>query len=148
MRKLSEYIEELKPAELAKLRKKRINDSSRDKQSLLKRIKDLETALSDRGNIVFFSDIQYLNYLAGAKQIKVGQYYISVFESRLLIFENSKTFDIPPVSTLVNKLIDKLKFDRIDPITFDFIPDDDIVEIIEKHLLTFKRLGAKTHLNT
>lgn len=143
MRKLSDYIKELKPAELARLRKKRIGDSSRDKQSLLKRIEDLEFALSDRGNIVFFSDIQYLNFLAGAKEIKVGQYYIKILESQLIIFENSKSFYLPPVSTLVSKLIDKLKGDRIDPITFDFMSDDDIIKIIEKHLSTFKRLGTK-----
>jgi hypothetical protein len=72
MKKLSDYIKELKPAELAKLRKKRTTDSSRDKESLLKRTKKLETALSEQGNIVFFSDIQYLEFLSGGKEIKFG----------------------------------------------------------------------------
>lgn len=142
MKKLSDYIEELKPAELAKLRKKRATDSSRDKESLLKRIKKLETALSGQGNIVFFSDIQYLEFLSGGKEIKIGQYYIKVLKDSLMIFENSKPFYIPPVSTLVKKLIDKLKGDRICMISFDIMNDDDIIEVIEKQLGMFKQLEA------
>ena len=46
---LYEFIKSIKPAELAEIRGKRQNDSTRDKKNLLKRVKEIEEILEVYG---------------------------------------------------------------------------------------------------
>ena len=131
MEKLSKFIKDIKPSELAKLRNKRAKESSRDKQSLLRKVTELERALSSKGRIVLYTDFEYLRLLSSHKEIKVDAYSVSVNRKTLTIFKGAECFEVQPLPQLVNKLIDKVKNNRINMLTFHIMPNDDITELIE-----------------
>lgn len=131
MKKLSEFIKEVKPSELAKLRGKRAKDSSRDKQTLLRRITELESAFLSKGRIVLYTDFEYLKLLSDHKEINIDAYSVRINKKSLTVFKGSKPFEVQPLPQLINKLIDKLKNNRINMLTFEIMPNDDIIELIE-----------------
>lgn len=56
MKKLSDFIKDLRPSELSRLRGMRQKHSSRDKQRLLNKIIELEEALKDKCRIIVDTD--------------------------------------------------------------------------------------------
>lgn len=137
MKKLSDFINGLKPTVLARLRKRSIYDGTRDKKSLLRQVKKLEEDFSSLGHIVFYTDFDYLKILAGDREKKIDNYWLRV-EKDWLLFRNSQdqtVYKVKPQRDLVKKLINLYKGLRIDMTNpaFKDLPNDDILTLVREH---------------
>lgn len=131
MKTLSAYIESLGPGELAKIRKKRINDSTRDKKILLAFVRQLE---KDLGGLFIISRIDYINMLLRKIRIQFDIYQLfAVDKEGVASFQNRKNGIIfkTRCEALLDKILDHLQDKRFSMQTLEYLPDDDIIALIE-----------------
>ncbi len=137
MNLLSSYIESLSPSKLSRIRNKRIGDSTRDKKILLDFIKQLE---KDFGNIYLISDIDAISkYLKFNKNLRFGKYLLfsaSYFKKQNILSFREDTgscFSIESCNELLSKIADVANDKNFSMRTLDYLPNDDIIELIEKY---------------